>query len=155
MHGFFLSPLCFASWLSSVAAHHHHDSGRNHKCEGGRDHQGDPGLSQLQETAHQHAGSGKGEWCHQWALLRRHALPQVVYSTATITAQSGQGHLGFRLQDGAYCGTGTTGSCWSHKFSFSDSVLCIGDCVTMHQCIRSECSLESQPAVFHLQFYSV
>lgn len=69
----------------SLAARRHHDSGRNHKCEGGGDDQGDPGLSQLQEVAHQHAGSGEGEWCHQWALLRRHALPQVDKLNTAIT----------------------------------------------------------------------
>lgn len=60
------------------AARRHHDCGRNHKCEGGGDHQGDPGLSKLQEVAHQHVGIGEGERRHQWALLRRHALPQVL-----------------------------------------------------------------------------
>lgn len=60
-----------------LAARRHHDSGRNHKREGGGDHQGDPGLPPLQEAAHQHAGAGEGERRHQWALLRRHALPQV------------------------------------------------------------------------------
>lgn len=67
----------FAFLILSLAARRHHDSGRNHQCEGGGDHQGDPGLSQLQEVAHQHAGAGEGERCDQRALLRRHALPQV------------------------------------------------------------------------------
>lgn len=63
--------------LFSCAARRHHDSGGNHQCEGGGDHQGGPRLPQLQEVAHQHVGSGEGERRHQWALFRRHALPQV------------------------------------------------------------------------------
>lgn len=37
--------LCFASFPLTSAACRQHDSRRNHKCEGGGDHQGDPGLS--------------------------------------------------------------------------------------------------------------
>ena len=68
-----LQALCDISKTSDLnpwlAAHRRHDSGVDHQREGGGDHQGDPGLPELQEAAHQHAGPGEGERSHQRPVL--------------------------------------------------------------------------------------
>lgn len=105
-----LLPYEYFCFIALVIGSRHHDSGGNHKCEGGGDHQGDLGLSPLQEVTHQHAGSGEGEWRHQRALLRRHALPQVE-ELNIYTKPSGY----MNSKKAAYYEAETTGNCSSHN----------------------------------------